>query len=97
MLSRLSDQNIDDPIIRSVMYRELLVSDKTDWVSHAIAVDEEYRPDLVSHRIYKTVDCRWVVLLIAGLTDELEALPVGVTSSYPPSYLIRKYIKAHGV
>lgn len=96
MLSRLSDLNISDPIIRNAMYRELMASDKEDWVTRSIAVDEEYRPDLVSYRIYKTPVCRWVVLLMAGLTDELEALPVGSSLTYPPAHVIRKQIKSFG-
>jgi len=95
-LSRLSDLNIDDPILRNIMHRDLLASDKTDWIARSMAVDEEYRPELASYRIYGTPECRWVVLLIAGLTDELDALPVGEPLLYPPAHLIRKKIKSHG-
>lgn len=96
MLSRLSDQNIEDPIIRNAMYRDLMASDKSDWTTRAIAVDEELRPDIASYRVYGTVECRWVISLVAGVTDELEPLPVGVPQSYPPANVVRKSIKKFG-
>jgi hypothetical protein len=94
MLSRLSDDNIPDPIIRHAMYRELLTSDQTDWVTRSIATDEEYRPDIISYRLYGTPECRWLILLIAGVVDEIDPLPVGSSFLFPPKHEIRKKIKA---
>ena len=96
MLSRLSNQNVTDPIIRNAMYRDLLSSDKTDWITRSIAVDEEYRPDIAAYRLYGTPECRWLITLVAGLTDELEALPVGIPLLYPPAHEVRKKIKEFG-
>jgi hypothetical protein len=94
--SRLSDLNVEDPIIRNAMYRDLMASDKSDWINREIAVDEELRPDIASYRIYGTIECRWVVSLVAGVTDELEPLPVGISLSYPPANVVRKSIKKFG-
>lgn len=92
-LSRLSDQNVSDPIIRNAMYKELLTSNKDNWVSRAVSVDEEYRPDIVSYRVYGTAECSWLVLLVAGLSDELDSLPVGQELRYPPAHEVRQKIK----
>lgn len=96
MFSRLSDQNIEDPLIRNAMYRELLASDSSEWAEKSIGINEEFRPDIVSNVVYGTPECRWFVLLAAGLSDEIEALPVGKTLRFPPAYLIRQLIKKHG-
>ncbi|MBU2968772.1 hypothetical protein KO527_05340 [Pseudoalteromonas sp. C2R02] len=91
-LSRLSDENIADPILRGVMYRKLLALKKDDWMDYVIKVDEEFRPDLVSHRIYGTPSCRWLVMLVAGNSDELDPLPVATKLLFPPANIIRQTI-----
>lgn len=96
-LSRLSDQNVTEPVIRSYLYRDLLtyVNDltKTGALQHDIALDEAYRPDLVSFRVYQTTELRWLVGLVTDIEDEAKPLPVGRSFRFPPIPFIRERIR----
>lgn len=95
-LSRFSDQNIDDDVLRGVFYNRILayVADPTAQVTkHDIKHDEEYRPDLVSYRLYNTPDLRWLVLLMCDVQDEADPLPVAETVSFPSSVWVRQAMR----
>lgn len=96
-LSRLSPLNIKDEILRGYLFRRVLEyaadSTNTEYIEHEIKVDEEYRPDLASQRIYSTPDGRWVVSLLADVEDEAEPLPVGSVFRFPPVYWLREQIR----
>lgn len=95
-LSRLDNQQISDPIQRSYLHR--IVRDKAltydlDLITHYIAVDEAYRPDLVSYRNYKTPDLQWVVTLVYGNEDPAAAMSPGTEIRLPPLAWIREQIR----
>ncbi|MGL5226049.1 MAG: hypothetical protein ACRC8Q_12125 [Aeromonas sp.] len=84
-------------MIRSMFYADVLElsgneSDQ-DVIVYPLMLDEEYRPDLVSHRVYGTVAMRWAVSLIAGVEDQAEPLPVGTTLRLPSSAWVRERLR----
>ncbi|MEC6832975.1 hypothetical protein VXS06_14505 [Photobacterium toruni] len=96
-LSRLSDLNIKDDILRADFYLIILRymnSPDATGIAHTIALDEAQRQDLVSYRIYKTPDLRWLVGLICGVDDESAPLEVGETYLFPSSMFIRREMRA---
>ncbi|GAB1077914.1 baseplate wedge protein 53 [Shewanella algae] len=100
-LSRLSDLQIADDVIRSYLYREILTGITTSNVKttqYEIKGDEMYRPDLVSFRVYGHTELRWLVCLLCSVEDEEEPLPVSSVISFPdPTYirdLIRHYAES---
>ena len=94
--NRLDDRYLEDPVLRSLLYRD--VCDKAnsqdeDLASHDIMPDEEYRPDLAAQRIWEVAELRWVVRAIAGVDAEWDPLPVGKTIMAPPLAWIRDRIR----
>jgi len=95
-LSRLDNQQIADPIQRSYLHR--VVRDKSltfdlDLITHFIALDEQYRPDLVSYRVYKTPELQWMVTLIYGNEDPAAAMKAGTELRLPPLAWVREQIR----
>lgn len=95
-ISRLSDRKIDDPFIRSYLYKDILKAVRENSVTctpYEIKADERYRPDLVSQRIYGSTSSRWLVKLLCGVEDEELPLPVGSTFLFPEAGYIRERIR----
>lgn len=95
-VSRLSDTQIEDVIIRSYMYRDILTAIRKETVTttaYEIKHDELFRPDLVSYRLYGTVSARWLVMLLCGIEDEESPLPVGTIIRFPPVGYVRERIR----
>lgn len=96
-LSRLSDLQIEDDVIRAMLYSDVLAMvanlGNTDVISHEVRLDEQYRPDLVANRAYGNPVMRWVVSLVADVEDESEPLPVGVVLRFPSAAWIRERIR----
>jgi len=96
-ISRLSPLNVDDEILRGYLFKTVLeqANDKTntDYTEYEIKQDEEYRPDLVSQRLYKTPDLRWVVSLLADVEDEADPLPIGSVFRFPSIVWLREQIR----
>ena len=95
-LSRLSDFNIKDDILRADFYLRIvrhINSANFSGVSYTISLDEAYRPDLVSYRLFKTADLRWLVGLVCGVDDEAEPLEVGSTYVFPNAVFIRREMR----
>ncbi|MEE9647873.1 baseplate protein [Enterobacter soli] len=95
MISRLDDRNISDPIIRAYMRQAVMeksLSYDSDLISHDIQSDEIYRPDLIAHRIWGTLELRWVITLVCGLEDECEAMVEGTELTVPSLAWIRDQI-----
>lgn len=93
---RLSPYNISDDLIRGELYREIRDGAKnlaTGWIEHTIQPDERLMPELAAYREYKTDTLKWVVLVVAGLDDYREALPVGEVLRLPPLVWVRQRIK----
>ncbi|MCZ4061173.1 baseplate protein [Pantoea sp. LMR881] len=94
--SRLDDRYIDDPVIRSFMHNEVVAkstSQDSDLYGYDIKPEEEYRPDLVAHRVWGTDELRWAVRTIAGTEAEWDPLPVGETLYMPPLAWLRDRIR----
>lgn len=95
-VSRLSDTQISDVIIRSYLYRDILKAireSKVDTTPYEIKQDEEYRADLVAHRVYGSIAARWLVLLLCSIEDEERPLPVGAVIRFPPAGYVRERIR----
>lgn len=96
-LSRLSPLNVEDEIVRGYLFKTVLAyandQTNTDYTEYEIKTDEEYRPDLASHRLYGTPDLRWVVSLLADVEDESEPLPVGSVFRFPPVAWLREQVR----
>lgn len=96
-LSRLSDQNIEDDLLRANFYHlilEYLDDNSADVVTYTIKTDEEYRPDLASYRAFGTSDLDWLVLLVCEMDDPAEALPVGDEIYMPPAAWVRRAMRS---
>lgn len=96
--SRLLDTSITDHIWRASMYAQLKEyvrqNANGDLVEYLIKEDEETRPDLAAYRAYKGYEeLRWVIVMMAGNSDELEPLPVGYIMPLPPVLVIRRIIR----
>lgn len=95
-MSKLLDTSIEDVIVRVELYRQLLayLADSTNEVLlHEVVEDEQYAPYLLSNRVYDTQDLGWVVMQVAGLTDEFEPLPVSYSLRLPPLPVVRSLIR----
>jgi hypothetical protein len=95
-LSRLSDLNIEDDILRAVYYQqvsEYMDKPDSDLSEYDLKEDEEYRPDLVSFRFYGTADLDWLVALACEQDDMAEPLPVGESIYLPPAAWVRRTMR----
>lgn len=95
-LSRLSDLNIEDDVIRSYLYREILNAIRKEAVncqSYEIKPDEKYRADLVSLRVYGTIEASWLVMLLCDVEEGSDPLPVAADIQFPPASYIRERIR----
>lgn len=95
-LSRLSIYNIDDPLKRVELYRQIQhAQDGThsDFNPYEINLDEEYSPELVSYRAYGTKELKWAVAIAAGLDDWRDTIEPGVTIYLPSRVWVRERIK----
>lgn len=95
-LSRLSDEQVTDPIIRSYLYRDILQAinnGTTPVTEYEIKQDEYFRPDLVSFRAYGTTDLRWLIKLLCDVDDEEDPLPAGSNIYLPEPAFVRDRIR----
>lgn len=93
---RLDDRCIEDPIIRTMLHREILAraADRSIPLrEYEISGDEIYRPDLAAQRAYGNHVLRWVITLLAGNDDESQPLPQGETLRLPDVVWIRERIR----
>lgn len=96
--SRLDDRCIEDAIIRSCLYRDIIKridGNDSELVTRCVLPDEEYRPDLLAFRVYGP-GChvlRWLVSLVAGNESEDLPLPVGENIVLPPLVWVRERIR----
>ncbi|WP_217521968.1 baseplate protein [Vibrio metschnikovii] len=91
-LSRLSDKNIADPILRAHYYQRVIeyidLAD-SDLVEYTIKPDEQYRPDLVAYRALGSSELAWLVALVCEVDDVAEPLPVGAECEFPQAGWVR--------
>ncbi|QFT40096.1 MULTISPECIES: baseplate wedge protein 53 [unclassified Vibrio] len=95
-LSRLSDQNIADPVLRAHYYRNVIDYVNTvdsDLKDYEIKLDESYRPDLVAFRALGDAQLAWLVLLVCEVDDSAESLPVGETIKLPKATWVRRSMR----
>jgi hypothetical protein len=95
--SRLDDRSIEDPIIRSLLHKEVIAqcrnNDMTNNITYEIKLDEVYRADLAASRCWGYMDLRWVFRLLAeheSLDDELEP---GTIYTVPTAAWIRDRVR----
>ena len=91
-LSRLSPYNIESPLIRAELYKEIRKGED-GWESYVVSPDEILRPELISYRKYRTDELKWVVLVVTGLDDYREALVSGESIDLPPVAWVRRRIR----
>ncbi|MGL4895386.1 MAG: hypothetical protein ACRDCT_15130 [Shewanella sp.] len=95
-LARISDMNIEDDIIRALLYRDILTYVATrspKHIEYEIKADELYRPDLVAYRVYGNLEARWIAMLICGVEDDEYPLPVATTLTFPDLVYVRERIR----
>lgn len=93
-ISRLSPDNIPDPIFRAELYREIRQgqTQANGWTEYVIKPDERLRPELAGFRVYASDNMKWVVMIAAGLDDMRQPLQDGVVIKLPPASWIRERI-----
>ncbi|EPB0010800.1 baseplate protein [Escherichia coli] len=97
--SRLDDRIVDDAIIRSYLYRDILnriAENDSELITRCVLTDEEYRPDLLASRVYGASEghiLRWLVSLVVGNESEDLPLPVGEDIVLPPLTWVRERIR----
>lgn len=96
--SRLSDMSIGDDILRVELYKGILAylnnaANMDSFIVYEVKEDEETRPDLLSHRVFKTSELSWLVMLVAGVDDPFDSLPVGYELEFPPMAIVRSMIR----
>ncbi len=96
--SRLSDQSIEDDILRVELYKKILayLDDKTnadDITLYEVKEDEEQRPELLAYRVFGNPVLRWLVMLVAGIDDDLDIIPHGYDLAFPPLSVVRTFIR----
>lgn len=93
---RLDDRCIESVVIRTILHKEVLqrANDLSlNLDTHEVSGDEVYRHDLAAYRAYGTPTLRWVITLLANLSDESEPLPQGSTLRLPEAAWIRERIR----
>ncbi|HCG7330499.1 hypothetical protein P3551_20965 [Vibrio parahaemolyticus] len=91
-VSRLSEQNIVDPILRAHYYQrviEYIESTESELTQYTIKPDEEYRPDLAAYRALGSAELDWLVALVCEVDDVANPLPVGLEYDFPMAGWIR--------
>lgn len=96
-LPRLSDLQIEDDVLRAMLYSDVLAlvaePGQSDVFQYDILLDEEYRPDLTAYRAYGSTVMRWVISLVADIEDEADPLPVGEVLRLPSPAWVRERIR----
>ena len=93
-ISRLSPDNITDPLRRSELYREIRDGQKLNngWPEYEIKLDETLRPELAGYRAYGNDNMKWIIMIATGLDDMRGTLQAGVKIKLPPATWIRERI-----
>jgi hypothetical protein len=98
MLSRLSDLNIEDVILRASFYRRVIDYVESplseDLTTYTLKPDETYRPDLVSFRAFSTKELAWLVALVCDCDDMANPLPIGEQITLPSAVWVRRELRA---
>jgi len=94
--NRLSALQIDDPLVRVELYREIRNyqdNPPNDWVEYEIQAADALMPELIAYKVYKLDNLKWVVMIAASLDNPREKLEVGKTIFLPSTAWIRERIK----
>ncbi|QUM78777.1 baseplate wedge protein 53 (plasmid) [Moritella sp. 24] len=96
--SRLSDMSIEDDVLRVELYKKVLnyiesTANIDDIILYEVKEDEQHRPDLLAYRVFGNDDLRWLVMLVAGIDDDFEAIPAGYDLAFPPLAIVRTMIR----
>lgn len=97
MNDRLSPLNIDDPLVRVELYREIQQAQSAkpsaDWTEYEIQPADTLMPELIAYKVYGLDTLKWVVLIAASLDDPRERLASGTRIFLPSTAWIRERIK----
>ena len=93
-LPRLIDLNISqtDPLKLAPFYRELR-QPQSDWMEVTVLPLEAKRMDLLAYRVYGDGDLRYVLSVILGLDNQLDAVRPGPVVQVPPEHWLRERIR----
>lgn len=94
--NRLSALQIEDPLIRVELYREIRNyqdNPPADWVEYEIQAADALMPELIAYKVYRLDNLKWLVMIAAGLDDPRERLEVGNIIYLPPTAWLRERIK----
>ncbi|MBU2648781.1 hypothetical protein KKI24_29000 [bacterium] len=94
-LSRLDRANFGGPLVQALLYRAMK-NPGDDWIEYTIDPNEEYDLYKVSYNVWGTVDCWWVIAVVAGLDNPMDRLPAGTVLMLPPLPLIREWMMKPG-
>lgn len=93
-MNRLSPYNVDHPLIRASLYREVMTPD-ANALDYEVSLDELNKPELIAHRLDNTAHTKLFVAVcgeMISLRDELS--PAQILSLKRTSVIresIRKY------
>ena len=96
MNDRLSPLNIEDPLVRVELYREIRqaqAAPPSDWTEYEIQPADTLMPELIAYKVYKLDTLKWAVMVAAALDDPRERLASGERIFLPPTAWIRERIK----
>ena len=96
--SRLSELNIEDAIIRASFYNRIQrylsnPANNAELIKYTIKIDEKFRPDLISYRIYHDQNLDWLVALVCGIDDYRMPFPVGELIAVPSASWVRRNMR----
>ena len=92
-LSRLSDENIQSIVLRSMLHDEIRNYRANDAIRYVTRPDEAIRADLTAYRVYNNVDLMWCCQIVSGYDDLSLTQAVGVELLFPPITWIRDRIR----
>lgn len=97
MNDRLSPLNIEDPLVRVELYREIRQAQSerpgSDWTEYEIQPADALMPELIAYKVYKLDTLKWVVMVAAALDNPRERLAAGSRIFLPSTAWIRERIK----
>lgn len=97
---RLSPLNIDDPLLRAELFREIRQAQENPskldgdyWGSYTIQVADVLFPELVAYKIYGLDTLKWVITVATGLDDTRDKMEAGTVIYVPTAAYLRERIK----
>lgn len=97
---RLSPLNINDPLLRSELFREIRHAQENPtkldgdyWGVYTIQPADVLSPELIAYKVYGLDTLKWVILVATGLDDSREQIEAGTDIYLPTASYLRERIK----